>query len=220
MDYLDCVEVATGDAPDTSVIWLHGLGASGHDFEPVVPHLGLPEHAAVRFVFPHAPEIPVTINGGMVMPAWYDIRSLDRAGDLDEDRILASSQATRDLIEREIQRGVDSRRIIVAGFSQGGAIAYHTALTYEKPLAGLMALSSYFATPHLTQPGEANRELPVFIAHGTQDPMLPEALGRQSLEHMQQLGYDPVYKTYPMGHEVCMEEIRDMGNWLRPVLGY
>jgi phospholipase/carboxylesterase len=220
MDYLDCVEVATGDQPDTSVIWLHGLGASGHDFEPVVPHLGLPESAAVRFVFPHAPEIPVTINGGMVMPAWYDIRSLDRSAGVDEERIQASSRATRDLIEREIERGVDSRRIIVAGFSQGGAIAYHTALTYEQPLAGLMALSSYFATPHLTQPGEANRDLPVFIAHGSQDPMLSEALGRQSMEHVQQLGYEPEYRTYAMGHEVCMDEIRDIGVWLRSVLGY
>ncbi len=220
MDYLDCVEVATGDQPDTSVIWLHGLGASGHDFEPVVPHLGLPDEAAVRFVFPHAPEIPVTINGGMVMPAWYDIRSVDRSDDLDEDRILASVQTTRDLIEREIERGVDSRRIIVAGFSQGGAIAYHTALTYEQPLAGLMALSSYFATPHLTQPTEVNKQLPVFIAHGTQDPMLPEALGRQSMEHVRTLGYEPEYRTYGMGHEVCMEEIRDLGVWLRSVLGY
>lgn len=220
MDYLDCVEVATGDQPDTSVIWLHGLGASGHDFEPVVPHLGLPEHSAVRFVFPHAPEIPVTINGGMVMPAWYDIRSVDRSDDLDQDRILTSSQATRDLIEREIERGVDSRRIIMAGFSQGGAIAYHTALTCERPLAGLMALSSYFATPHLTQPAEPNKDLPVFIAHGTQDPMLPEALGRQSMEHVRQLGYEPEYRTYAMGHEVCMDEIRDLGVWLRSVLGY
>lgn len=219
MEYLECVEVTTGESPEASVIWLHGLGASGHDFEPVVPHLGLPDSAAVRFVFPHAPGIPVTLNGGMVMPAWYDIRSLDRNGGLDESGIQESVRATRDLIAREIERGVDSRRILLAGFSQGGAIAYHTALMHEQPLAGLMALSSYFATPHLTEPAEANRKLPIFVAHGSRDPMLPEALGRESMEHVRGLGYDPEYHSYPMEHEVCMDEIRDIGNWLRPVLG-
>jgi len=218
MDYLDCVEKTTGATPDASVIWLHGLGASGHDFEPVIPHLGLPSNAAVRFVFPHAPEIAVTINGGMVMPAWYDIRSLDRQGDVDEQGILASSGRTRDLIHREMERGVSSERIVVAGFSQGGAIAYHTALTFEQPLAGLMALSSYFATSRITTPTKANSTLPVFVAHGTNDAMLPEHLGRESVEHLKKLGYDPEYRTYPMEHAVCMEEIQAIGEWLRSVL--
>lgn len=219
MEYLDCVEKTTGDNPDASVIWLHGLGASGHDFEPVIPHLGLPDSTAVRFVFPHAPEIPVTLNGGMVMPAWYDIRSLDRQGDVDEQGILASAGRTRDLVHREIERGVPSNRIVLAGFSQGGAIAYHTALTFEQPLAGLMALSSYFATSRLTTPTEVNRKLPIFVAHGSNDPMLPEFLGRESVEHLRNLGYDPEYRTYPMEHEVCLEEIQAIGAWLRSVLG-
>ena len=219
MEYLNCVEKTTGDNPDASVIWLHGLGASGHDFEPIIPHLGLPNNAAVRFVFPHAPEIPVTLNGGMVMPAWYDIRSLDRQGDVDEQGILASVSHTRHLIHREMERGVRSDRIVLAGFSQGGAIVYHTALTFEQPLAGLLALSSYFATARLTSPSEANKNLPIFVAHGTNDPMLPEFLGRESINHLKKLGYEPDYHTYPMEHEVCLEEIQAIGAWLRSVLG-
>ena len=218
MEYLECVEKTTGDNPDTSVIWLHGLGASGHDFEPVIPHLGLPQDARVRFVFPHAPEIPVTLNGGMVMPAWYDIRSLDRHNDTDEQGILTSAGRTRDLIHREMERGVPSNRIVIAGFSQGGAVAYHTALTFEQPLAGLMVLSSYFATMKLTTPSEANKQLPIFMAHGTNDPMLPEFLGQEALQHLRKLGYEPEYRTYPMEHEVCLEEIQAIGAWLRSVI--
>lgn len=218
MEYLECVEKTTGDNPDASVIWLHGLGASGHDFEPVIPHLGLPQDARVRFVFPHAPQIPVTLNGGMVMPAWYDIRSLDRHNDTDEQGILASAGRTRDLIHREMERGVPSNRIVIAGFSQGCAVAYHTALTFEQPLAGLMVLSSYFATIKLTTPSEANQQLPVFMAHGTNDAMLPEFLGQEALTHLRQLGYEPEYHSYPMEHEVCLEEIQAIGAWLRSII--
>ena len=219
MSELSCVEIEPRhrDA-DAAVIWLHGLGASGHDFEPVVPELRLPESMAVRFIFPHAPAIPVTINGGMVMPAWYDIMALDLERSLNEEQLLESARSTGELIARERDRGVDSRRIVVAGFSQGGAVAYHAALTWHEPLAGLMALSTYFATPEQTRPHEANRNLPTFIAHGSGDPMVPETLGRRSLEQLQQLGYEPEYHSYPMGHEVCLEEIRDISAWLQRVL--
>ena len=219
MSELSCVEIEPRhrDA-DAAVIWLHGLGASGHDFEPVVPELRLPESMAVRFIFPHAPAIPVTINGGMVMPAWYDIMALDLERSLNEEQLLESARSTGELIARERERGVASNRIVVAGFSQGGAVAYHAALTWHEPLAGLMALSTYFATPDHTRPHEANRKLPAFIAHGSADPMVPETLGRRSLEQLQQLGYEPEYHSYPMGHEVCLEQIRDISAWLQKVL--
>lgn len=218
MEHLECVEKTTGDNPDASVIWLHGLGASGHDFEPVIPHLGLAEDAHVRFIFPHAPQIPVTLNGGMVMPAWYNIRSLDRHNDTDEQGILASADRIRALIQREMERGVPSNRIVIAGFSQGGAVAYHTALTFEQPLAGLLVLSGYFASIKLTTPSDANSQLPVFVAHGTNDAMLPEFLGQEAVQHLRKLGYEPAYQTYPMEHEVCLEEIQAIGAWLRSVL--
>lgn len=215
MTYLPCVEIEPGHREaDAAVIWLHGLGASGHDFEPMVPELHLPEHLAVRFVFPHAPQIPVTVNGGMVMPAWYDITALDLERKLDEAQLLQSAQRTVDLIERERERGIDSRRIMVAGFSQGGAVAWHAALTFAQPLAGLMALSTYFATPHITVPSDANRSLPVHIFHGTGDPMVPEVLGQRAAQQLRDWGYQPEYSTYPMGHEVCLEEIRDISTFI------
>ena len=219
MDHLPCVEIEPRHREaDSAVIWLHGLGASGHDFEPIVPELRLPDSLAVRFVFPHAPKIPVTINGGMVMPAWYDITALDLERQLDERQLLHSAQRTVDLIEREIARGIDSRRIIVAGFSQGGAVAWHAALTYAGPLAGLMALSTYFATPHITVPSDANRNLPVHIFHGSGDPMVPEALGQRAAQQLREWGYQPEYSTYPMGHEVCLEEVRDISAFIRRCL--
>jgi phospholipase/carboxylesterase len=218
MEYLDAIEVTTGENPAASVIWLHGLGASGHDFEPIVPHLGLPESTPVRFVFPHAPNIPVTVNGGMVMPAWYDLLSLDLERKLDQNQLLDSAERTADLVRREMDRGVDSRRIVVAGFSQGGAVAYQTALTFEEPLGGLMTMSTYFATADSITPSDANRELPIHVFHGTGDPMVPEQLGTEAVKKLTDLGYAPQYKTYPMGHEVCMEEVRDIGEWLRSVL--
>ena len=219
MSYLSCVEIEPQhrDA-NAAVIWLHGLGASGHDFEPVVPELRLPESIAARFIFPHAPSIPVTINGGMVMPAWYDIKAMDLERSLDEDQLLESAHRTSDLISRELDRGIESRRIVVAGFSQGGAVAYHAALTYPLPLAGLMALSTYFATPKQTQPHAANSALPTLVAHGTNDPMVPEQLGRQSVEQLKTLGLEPEYHSYPMGHEVCLEQIRDISSFLQRVL--
>ncbi len=219
MDYLPAIEINTADKPDSAVIWLHGLGASGHDFEPIIPELGLPTEAAVRFIFPHAPEIPVTVNGGISMPAWYDILEMDVERRLDIDQLLTSARRVADLVDRECQRGIDSRRIVVAGFSQGGAVAVHTALTCPRPLAGLLVMSSYFPTAGTIEPATANRHLPIQVMHGEADPVVPEALGRKACESLRQLDYDPGYSTYPMGHEVCRPQITDiarlLGEWLR-----
>lgn len=215
MNYLEAIEKQTGNQPDASVIWLHGLGASGHDFEPVIPELQLPAGASVRFIFPHAPSLPVTINGGMRMPAWYDIKALELDRSIDEAQLMASAAEIDKLIEREIERGVDSRRIIIAGFSQGGAVAYQVALAYPKPLGGLLAMSTYFATEKTLQPSEANRSIPIRIYHGLHDPMVPEALGRKSQMALQDLDYEVDYVTYPMDHSVCLEEIQDIGAFIR-----
>ncbi|ROR97922.1 phospholipase/carboxylesterase [Sinobacterium caligoides] len=218
MSYLPCEIVDTQPEPDAAVIWLHGLGANGHDFVPIVPELQLPASMAVRFVFPHAPSIPITINGGMVMPAWYDILAMSLEREIDEQQILASSEAVRQLIEREISNGIASQRIVLAGFSQGGAVCYQTALSYDKPLAGLMTLSTYFATAKTIVPSAANRQLPIHIFHGSQDPMVPEAMGKHARAALEQLGYQPEYQTYPMEHAVHPREIADISAWLQRVL--
>ena len=215
MQELQYIELETNPNPTAAVIWLHGLGASGHDFEPVVPELGLPDNAAVRFIFPHAPNMPVTINGGMTMPAWYDIKAMDIDRVVDTDQLMASSDAVAKLVDREIERGVKSENIVIAGFSQGGAVAYELGLSYPKRLAGIIALSTYFATAKTLKRSEANRDIPIRIYHGTFDPMVPEALGRQSVEKLQDMGFEPTYETYPMEHSVCMEEIVDIGKFLR-----
>lgn len=219
MSYLPCIEIEPQTPATASVIWLHGLGASGNDFAPIVPELHLPESLAVRFIFPHAPSIPVTINGGMVMPAWYDILSMDIDRKIDHTQILQSAEAIKALIEREIERGVDSNNIVVAGFSQGGAVAYQTALSFHKPLAGLMTMSTYFATHETLIPSEANKALEIFISHGTQDPVVPELLGQQAVELLRSKGYEPLYATYPMQHEVCLPQIQDIARWLQERLG-
>lgn len=218
MSCLPCVEIEPKTPATASVIWLHGLGADGHDFEPIVPELRLPPELAVRFIFPHAPSIPVTINGGMVMPAWFDIRGMDLDTAVDEQDILDSVAATRALIQREVERGVPTERIVLAGFSQGGAVVLHTALSHPEKLAGLMVLSSFFAAQGATTPHPANRDIPIHVFHGTQDPMAPESLGQQSVAALKQMGYDPVYKTYPMPHAVCPEEIADISGWLQRTL--
>ena len=227
MNYLPCIQVEPADyaaksseqIADAAVIWLHGLGASGHDFQPIVPELDLPEEMAVRFIFPHAPNIPVTINGGMVMPAWYDILALDIEREINEQQFQASVDATIALIERELERGVASERIVIAGFSQGGAIAYQAALTYQKPLAGLMTMSTYFGTYKTITPHPANKNIPIHIFHGSFDPMVPETMGKQAKAALEQLGYAPEYKAYPMAHEVCLEQINDISAWLQKILG-
>lgn len=211
-DLLRCVEIEPTAQATASVIWLHGLGASGHDFEPIVPELQLPADLPVRFIFPHAPQIPVTVNGGMVMPAWYDILAMDIDRKVDEAGVLASADAVDALIEREIARGIPSERIIIAGFSQGGAVAYQAALRHPQPLAGLLTLSTYMAMP--VTPSNANASLPVMICHGSMDPMVPEQLGQRAAATLTELGYTPQYKSYPMEHMVCLEQIRDIGKWL------
>lgn len=215
MQELDYIEVETGSEPTAAVIWLHGLGASGHDFEPVVPELGLPEDAAVRFIFPHAPNLPVTINGGMTMPAWYDIKAMDIDRVVDTDQLMQSADAVVKLIEREIEKGIPAEKIIIAGFSQGGAVAYELGLTYPKRLAGILALSTYFATAKTIKPSPANADTPISVYHGTFDPMVPVSLGVQSVETLKQMGYDPAYQTFPMEHSVCLEEVQDIGRFIR-----
>ena len=215
MQELKYIELETRPNPTAAVIWLHGLGASGHDFEPVVPELGLPEDAAVRFLFPHAPNLPVTINGGMTMPAWYDIKAMDIDRVVDTDQLMASSDAVGRLVDREIERGVASGNIVIAGFSQGGAVAYELGLSYPKRLAGIVALSTYFATAKTVRVSEANRGIPISIYHGTRDPMVPESLGRLSVEKLKEMGFDPTYQTFPMEHSVCLEEVQDIGRFIR-----
>ena len=221
MEYLPAVEleVQQGKDIDSSIIWLHGLGADGNDFAPIVPQLGLVESLATRFIFPHAPSIPVTINNGFVMPAWYDIKQLDIDRHVDEEQLQQSAQWVHDLIAREVERGVVENRIIVAGFSQGGAVALEAALTYEKPLAGIMALSTYFATAATVEINPVQNTLPVLICHGTHDPVVPEALGLKSVATLQNLGFQPEYKSYPMEHAVCPQQIEDLGSWINRLLG-
>ncbi len=214
------IEVQTGPNPRFSVIWLHGLGADGSDFEPVVPELRLHDTPAVRFVFPHAPYRPVTCNGGYVMRAWYDIVSLAPGNrEIDEAGLLESREIVRQLIQREADRGVPSERIVLAGFSQGGAVAYLTALTHASPLAGIIALSTYIPSPELliSDFAPANRQIPIFAAHGTDDDVVSLDLGEQAVAVLRQLGLDPEWRTYDMPHSVSMDEVADIGAWLRRV---
>jgi len=211
------------EPPETataSVIWLHGLGADGHDFEPIVAELGESVTRDVRYVFPHAPRIPVTINGGMVMRAWYDISDTDLSNRADEDGVRGSAGILEGLIEGELEKGLPSTRILLAGFSQGGAIALHTGLRYDKPLAGVMALSTYLPLEQsvAAELQEANRNIPIFFAHGSQDPVIPLALSEHSRHVLASLGYRLQCHTYPMPHSVCPEEIRDIRLWLEKVL--
>lgn len=212
MALLDCIEIEPKQPAIASVIWLHGLGASGHDFEPVVPELQLPADLPVRFLFPHAPDIPVTVNGGMIMPAWYDILAMDIDRKVDETGVLASADAVDALIERELERGISSHNIIIAGFSQGGAVAYQCALRHPRPLGGLLTLSTYMAMPVTVS--EANAHIPVMVSHGSLDPVVPEQLGQRAITSLQSMGLAPEYHSYPMEHMVCLEQIRDIGGWL------
>ena len=216
---LDAVIVEPSAPAKAAVIWLHGLGADGHDFEPVVPQLGMPASTPTRFVFPHAPQRAVTVNMGYVMRAWYDIVSLDKA-DEDEPGVLASEGLVRALIQREIDAGIPSERIVVAGFSQGGAMALRTGLCYPHRLAGVMGLSCYLPISRRFKADAhpANQATEVFIAHGTVDPVVPFELGKDSYDYLQGLGYYASLHTYAVGHGVSPKEISDIGAWLRKVL--
>lgn len=214
---LPAVEIEPQSAARHAVIWLHGLGANGHDFPPIVPELGLGDGLAIRWVFPHAPSIPVTINGGMVMPAWYDITSLDfRSRRHDEAGIRASIDALTRLIERENERGVPCERILLAGFSQGGAIALSGGLRHAERLAGIIGLSTFLPLHEELERerAPANAATPIFVAHGSLDPMVPFESGQLSRERLRALGYQVEWHEYPMLHQVCLEEIRDLGAWM------
>ena len=215
---LPAIEVATTENPQFAVIWLHGLGADGSDFEPVVSELGLADQPGVRFIFPHAPSMPVTCNGGYVMPAWYDIITLEKhSRRVDEAGIVTSRQAIRRLIERENQRGIPCARIFLAGFSQGGAVAYTTALTHPEKLAGLIALSTYIPVQGLLidEMAEANKAIPVFAAHGVDDDVVAPELGMAARDFLIEQGYCVEWHEYPIPHSVCLPEVKAIGKWLK-----
>lgn len=199
-----------------SVIWLHGLGADGHDFEPIVPELGLGD-APIRFIFPHAPERPVTINMGMRMRAWYDITAPDLSQGQDEAGTRESEQLLQAWIEHEVEQGIAADRIILAGFSQGGAIALHTGLRYPQRIGGIMALSTYLplADSVADEKHAANADAPIFMAHGSEDPVIPLAFAEQSRDRLIELGHEVEWHQYPMPHSVCMEEVSAIGDWLK-----
>jgi phospholipase/carboxylesterase len=216
----DVVEVETGANPTAAVIWLHGLGADGHDFEPIVPELIRPGERALRFVFPHAPIRPVTLNGGFAMRAWYDLVSLERRGPEDEAGIRASQATVEELIRRENARGIAAARIVLAGFSQGGALALFAGIRYREKLAGIMGLSCYLllAGRLAAERGAANEATPIFLAHGLEDPIVAPLLGEQARAALEAAGHPVEWHTYPMPHSVCPREVADIAQWLRRVV--
>ena len=214
---LETLEIETAPDPQASIIWMHGLGADGNDFAPLADEIELP--VGVRYIFPHAPLMPVSINGGYVMRAWYDIRDAairreDAAG------VRASQRSVEALLAREKTRGIAANRIVLAGFSQGGAIALHTGLRHAERLAGIMALSTYvpLADTVAAEADPANRDVPIFMAHGTHDPMIAVARAKESRDLLQRQGYAPEWKEYRMEHSVCPQEIADIADWLGRVL--
>lgn len=217
---LEYVCVEPSNKADACVIWLHGLGADGHDFADITPALNLPSNHGVRFIFPHAPSRPVTLNAQMVMPAWFDIYGLDFDGKVDEEGIASAERAVQKLIESQIQSGIPSNRIFIIGFSQGGALALHTALRYQKPLAGVVGLSTYLPLHEdLADKGShSNKQLPIFLAHGLADPIVPYWMGQKSLTCLQEAGYQPAWHSYPIAHTVSLPECQDLGQWMARVL--
>lgn len=218
MSQLQTIEIETAPNPQTSIIWMHGLGADGNDFVPVVNELELPD-TPIRFVFPHAPVMPVTINHGYRMRAWYDVLSSDFAERTDRDGVRESQQLIEGLIAREKSRGTPADRLVLAGFSQGGAMALQTGLHHAERLAGVMALSTYVPIPEdLPQASAANRDVPIFMAHGDHDQVIPLEYAVQSRDLLRAQGYEVEWHEYAMPHSVCMEEIAHIGAWLRRVL--
>ena len=216
----DAVELETGRNPAATVIWLHGLGADGHDFEPIVPQLVRPGERPLRFVFPHAPIRAVTINGGSAMRAWYDIVALDRRAAEDDNGIRASQALIETLIRGENARGIATERVVLAGFSQGGSLALFTGTRYPERLAGIMGLSCYqlLATHFDAERVAANQSTPIFLAHGMQDPVVAPALGEEACRQLQKAGYAVDWHAYGMPHAVCPQEVTDIAVWLRRVL--
>ncbi|MGH8113425.1 MAG: alpha/beta hydrolase [Rhodanobacteraceae bacterium] len=217
---LDCVEIETAPGPRYAVVWLHGLGADGHDFEPIVPQLVQPDWPALRFVFPHAPVRSISLNAGLPMRAWYDIAGFDLSQKQDEQGIRASIGEVKNLIAREISRGVDESHIVLAGFSQGGAMALAAGLQHAQKLAAIVALSSYLPIADAIdrERSSANAATPIFMAHGAFDPVVPQMLGERSRDRLRDWGYAVNWHSYPMAHQVCPQEIKDLAIFLGPLL--
>jgi phospholipase/carboxylesterase len=217
---LPAVEINPPKPAKASVIWLHGLGADGHDFANIVPELHLPPELGIRFIFPHAPLRSVTLNGGMQMPAWFDIYGLDAHSPIDEAGIRETQRAIQQLVEHEVATGIPPSRIILAGFSQGGAMALVVGLSYSQRLAGILGLSTFLSTrvdlTTLVQP--ANQTTPIFLAHGTFDPLIPLSLGERTRDALNKACNSVTWHTYPMAHQVCPAEIADIASWLKVCL--
>jgi len=213
---LKYVDINPEARPSATVIWLHGLGVDGHDFVPIVPELRLPETLPIRFVFPHAPRRSVTINAGMVMPAWFDILDLEGLHQVNEDHIRESADLLKTLLEYELLSGMPSERVVLAGFSQGGTIALHTGLRFEKKLAGILALSTYLPTAASLdkEASQVNRNIPIMMAHGSEDPLVPIQNAQVTRENLTRLGYPVRWHAYPVEHTVCLAEINDIRDWL------
>jgi phospholipase/carboxylesterase len=213
---LDCVQTETGPKPQFAVIWLHGLGADGHDFGPIVPELVAREWPAIRFVFPHAPKRPVTINGGMPMRAWYDITGMEIAQRQDEIGIRESIGQLEALIAREAERGIPASRVILAGFSQGAAMVLSGGLRHAERLAGIIALSGYLPLEQklVAERSAANADVPIFLGHGSVDPVVPQPLGMLGRDFLRGLGYTVDWHSYPMAHQICAEEVADLRAWI------
>jgi phospholipase/carboxylesterase len=218
-DLLETVEIETAPAPSASILWLHGLGADGHDFAPIVPELRLP--FAVRFVFPHAPMRAVTVNNGAVMRAWYDVRGIGGERREDAEGVRASQAQVEALIAREQSRGIPDKRLVLAGFSQGGAMALYTGLRHRERLAGILALSCFLPLADTLEAdaAPANRDVPIFFAHGIHDPLIPLARARSAHDTLVELGWRVEWHEYAMPHSVCKEEVNDVSAWLTNVLG-
>lgn len=219
-ELLPCVIVEPTAQHKATVIWLHGLGADGNDFEPIVPELKLPAELGVKFIFPHAPVIPVTINGGYQMRAWYDIRNADLSQREDEAGVRQSAEQVEQLIKHEIEQGIPADRIILAGFSQGGAVTLHLATRLKQKLAGIIALSTYLTIPDklADEKSDANLDTPIFMAHGQQDPVVPMQRGQYSAKVLEDNGFKVQWRDYPMPHAVCLEEIQALGSYIQSVL--
>ncbi|TAN08570.1 MAG: carboxylesterase [Rhodanobacteraceae bacterium] len=215
---LECVELETAPKPRHAVIWLHGLGADGHDFEPIVPQLVRPEWPALRFVFPHAPVRPISLNGGLPMRAWYDIGGFDLSQKQDEAGIRASIREVENLIAREVERGAPESNIVLIGFSQGGALALSSGLRHARTLAAIVALSTYLPIADATanERSQANADTPIFMGHGAFDPVVPRYLGERSRDQLREWGYRVDWHSYPMAHQVCPQEIADLADFLAP----
>jgi len=211
---LDFIVKETAESPNSAVIWMHGLGADGYDFAEIAPELGLPDGLAIRFIFPHAPKMPVSINGGYEMRAWYDITDINLAIDPDIENIDKNSKLIAEFIDAEIEKGISSERIILIGFSQGGVMALHTAVHYPKRLAGAASLSSYFPTEDMMPKNGVNAKIPVFFGHGNYDNVVHPILGEKAFKFLKANGNPVERHTYDMMHSVCLEELKVLGKWI------